>query len=124
MEKIEWLPFIKAALERNPVCFNDLGEKDTHEVYNIIKSLPDESIYDSNRLALPDEVWNFKRGDGIEKALLLADIIIQRVSSGRITIHIRNEKVSLESGRDVYHFSSGKNFRKTIEIKGREIHVK
>ena len=43
-----------------------------------LQILPDESIYDGNRLALPDEVWNFRRGDGIEKAFLLADFIIQK----------------------------------------------
>ncbi len=43
--------------------------------------MPDQSIYDDQRLALPDEVWNFRRGDGIEKALLLADYIIQKDNS-------------------------------------------
>ena len=70
MDKIDWLPFIKAAIERNPVCFTDLNEKNISEVYNILQNMPDESIYDGKRLALPDEVWNFRRGDGIEKALL------------------------------------------------------
>ena len=50
-------------------------ERAYQEVYNILHDMPDESIYEGKRLALPDEVWNFKRGDGIEKALLLADFI-------------------------------------------------
>ena len=46
--------------------------------------MPDESIYDGKRLALPDEVWNFRRGDGIEKALLLADFIIHKDNSSTV----------------------------------------
>ncbi len=75
MDKIDWRPFIKAAVERNPVSFTDLNEKNNYEVYSMLKELPVESIYDGNRLALPDEVWNFRRGDGIEKAFLLADFL-------------------------------------------------
>ena len=32
MDKIDWLPFIKAAIERNPVCFTDLNGKSAAEV--------------------------------------------------------------------------------------------
>ena len=123
MDNIDWLPFIKAALERNPVCFNDLSEKSTGQVFEILLNLPDESIYDNNRLALPDEIWNFKRGDGIEKALLLADIIIQRDSSAIIEININKEKVVLESAGLEFQFTSGKTFRKKILINGTEILV-
>ena len=38
MDKIDWLPFIKAAIERNPVCFTDLNGKTTSEVYNILQT--------------------------------------------------------------------------------------
>src|ERR1035437_4679767 len=77
MDKIDWLPFIKAAIERNPVCFTELNGKNISEVYSILTNMVNDSIYDENRLALPDEVWNFKHGDGIEKALLLADFLHQ-----------------------------------------------
>lgn len=116
MDKIDWLPFLKAAMERNPVCFNDLSEKSNDQVYDILISLPDESIYDSNRLALPDEIWNFKLGDGIEKAILLADIIIQKDSSASVGINISGEKVVLESEGSKFHFTSRKNFIKSIRI--------
>ncbi|MBI5009415.1 MAG: hypothetical protein HZB98_07155 [Bacteroidia bacterium] len=33
MERIDWRPFIKAAIERNPVCFNDLSGKDIDQIY-------------------------------------------------------------------------------------------
>jgi hypothetical protein len=72
MDVISWLPFVKAAMERNPVCFNDLNGKSTEDVFNILHDMPDNSIYDSNRLAQPDEVWNFRRGDGIEKSIRIS----------------------------------------------------
>lgn len=118
MDEIDWRPYVKAAIERNPVSFNDLYEKNNYEVYSILKELPIESIYDGNRLALPDEVWNFRRGDGIEKAFLLADFIHHKDKASTVTIEIDNEKVSLASGGHQFHFISVKKLKKTIVIKG------
>ena len=123
MDKIDWLPFLKAGIERNPVCFNDLSEKSITQIYELLITMSDESIYDSNRLALPDEVWNFKRGDGIEKAILLADIMILKDSSASVEINISGDKVVLESDGKKFDFNSQKNFRKKIRIKGSEITV-
>jgi hypothetical protein len=114
MDKIDWLPFIKAAIERNPVCFSDLNGKTAKEVFNILSEIPDQSIYDGKRLALPDEVWNFKRGDGIEKAILMADYIIHNDPFSPFTIEIDNSRVLLKRERDEYSFSSEKNFKKKI----------
>jgi hypothetical protein len=123
MDKIDWLPFIKAAIERNPVCFTDLSEKNLTEVYSLLIEMPDESIYEGQRLALPDEVWNFKRGDGIEKCLLLADLISNRDNGSEIGIEIENHNVALYfSGRD-FHFHSHKNFRKSIQINGNKYQI-
>ena len=36
MDKISWLPFVKAAIERNPVCFNELNGKSIQEVVEIL----------------------------------------------------------------------------------------
>ncbi len=118
MDKIDWLPFIKAAIERNPVCFTDLNGKGNSEVYSILKNMSDESIYDGQRLALPDEVWNFRRGDGIEKALLLADFLLHNNDSKEISIEIENKKILLTSNGNKFHFTSHKNFRKSIKISG------
>ena len=68
MEKIEWEPYIKASVERNPVSIDAAKSKSIEEIIDTIDSMVNSSIYDKNRLALPDEVWNFGRGDGIEKA--------------------------------------------------------
>ena len=74
-----WKPFLKAAYERNPVCFEALKDKNHDEIYEILQKLPDESIYKEDfRLAQPDEVWNFQRGDGLEKAIMLASIISRK----------------------------------------------
>ena len=123
MDKIDWLPFVKASVERNPVCFTDLTGKANSEVYKILSEMPDQSIYDNSRLALPDEVWNFKRGDGIEKAILLADFIMQHDSSSELVIEIDNRKVILHSNRNDFQFKSQKNFSKTIRISGKEYRI-
>ena len=123
MDSINWLPFIKAAIERNPVCFTDLYEKDISGVYSILSDMPDESIYDGQRLALPDEVWNFKRGDGIEKSLLLAAFSINRDSSKEVIIKIENHNVNLICMEKEYHFSTKKNLTKSIRIKGTQYQI-
>jgi len=123
MDLIDWQPFIKAAIERNPVSFNDLNEKTIHEVYSILKDLPVESIYDDTRLALPDEVWNFQMGDGIEKAFLLADFLIHSDKSASLSIEINREEVVLSCGGHEFHFISHKNLKKSITIRGNEYKV-
>jgi hypothetical protein len=120
MDMIDWLPFVKAAIERNPVCFTDLNGRSVTEVYKILDKMTDESIYDGNRLALPDEVWNFCRGDGIEKAFLLADFITQMDSSSSLLIEIRNKKVCLSFNGQNYLFTSSKSFGKSVKISGNE----
>jgi len=116
MDITDWKPFVKAAIERNPVCFTDLNGKSHKEVYDILIKLSDESIYDGSRLALPDEVWNFRRGDGIEKSLLLADFILHYDNSAEINIKINTNTVHLSYKGSIYHFVSGKNFNRAIHI--------
>jgi hypothetical protein len=123
MDRIDWLPFVKAALERNPVCFNELAGRSAEEVCKLLAEMPNQSIYDDKRLALPDEVWNFGRGDGIEKALLLADFIIQSNKSAAISIAGENKKVSLTYDNKEYIFESEKKIRKTIAIRGKEYKI-
>jgi hypothetical protein len=116
MERIDWIPFIKAAIERNPVCFTELNGKEIRDVYNILQTMPDESIYEGQRLALPDEVWNFRRGDGIEKALLIADFLIHRHPDIEVGIEINNHEVTMKFQDRKLHFRSHKKFRKSITI--------
>lgn len=118
MDRIDWLPFVKSAIERNPVCFTDLNGKSIGEIFNVVSSLSSESIYNSSRLALPDEVWNFRRGDGIEKALLLADIIVQKNNDADLLLEINRKDVSLKYNGDKFQFTSDKGFAKKIRISG------
>lgn len=118
MDKIDWRPFIKAAIERNPVCINELNGKTIRDVYEILAAMPDQSIYDGKRLALPDEVWNFRRGDGIEKAILLADFIHQKDNSSSISIEIEKKNIRLIYNGNEFNFHSSKSLNKTISIKG------
>jgi hypothetical protein len=124
MDRADWLPYIKASIERNPVCFTDLNGKSANEVYKILQTMPDDSIYDNKRLALPDEVWNFRRGDGIEKAILLADFIINMDRDSTVLIDIENKKVNLTYLGNIFHFSSHKSFIKSIRISGRDYTIK
>jgi hypothetical protein len=123
MDLIDWHPFIKAALERNPVCVNELAGKSNEEVWKLLTQMPNHSIYDDKRLALPDEVWNFGRGDGMEKALLLADVIIQNDKSADISIVADIKRISLTYHKKVYIFESEKKFRKTILLSGGEYSI-
>jgi hypothetical protein len=116
MDKADWLPFIKASVERNPVCLTDLGQISPEEVYEILQGLPNESIYDGHRLSLPDEVWNFKRGDGIEKALLMADYLINRFPDQSTDIEIENKSVAVGFNGTYFRFDSAKGFKKRIQI--------
>jgi hypothetical protein len=118
MDKIDWLPFVKAAIERNPVCLTDLKGKNAADVYSILQDMSEESIYDGTRLALPDEVWNFRRGDGIEKAFLLADFIHVTNNTLPVSISIENKKVLLKTNEAEYLFTSNKNLTKSILISG------
>jgi hypothetical protein len=124
MDKTDWLPFVKAAIERNPVCINDLNKKSIEEVYEILLQLPEKSIYDHKRLALPDEVWNFRRGDGIEKALLMADVIMLRENSATVSINIEEKNVTLDFNGRKYRFYSVKGFRKHIQISDNKYIIK
>lgn len=72
----EAAPFAKAALERSPVSKSALAGLPPETALDRISALPDESIYDGlGRVAQPDEVWNFGRGDGLEKCFLAANAV-------------------------------------------------
>jgi hypothetical protein len=118
MDIIDWEPFIKAALERNPVCFETTDRLSVAEVHNLLLSLDNISIYDDVRLAQPDEVWNFRRGDGIEKSLLLAAVILRSDKEASVSISIRKTSVILTYNGNSYKFESAKSIEKQIEILG------
>ena len=89
-------PFVQAALQRNPVSKFALGGSRScaTEVVARLAALPNESIYDGpSRLAQPDEVWNFGRGDGLEKCLLAANVL------GGTEIRVDGDRALLFDGK-------------------------
>jgi hypothetical protein len=116
MEYCDWGPFLKAAMERNPVSIAYFREKDPKQVSEQLARWPDESIYEGNRLSMPDEVVNFKRGDGIEKALTLANIIRSRLPGEKISLEINDREVRLRTKQGQYLFDSRKQFRLEISF--------
>ena len=116
MDLIDWHPFIKAAIERNPVAYGFLSDKSPENLYSIIRDLENVSIYEGNRLALPDETWNFRRGDGIEKALLMANIIATRDPNTELNISISGTLVQFYLGGRSFRFNSAKSLKRRIRI--------
>ncbi|MCK5093346.1 MAG: hypothetical protein KAR18_01395 [Spirochaetes bacterium] len=116
MENIPWEPYIKASIERNPVNLEALKGKSMDDVTGIIQALGGTSIYSGNRCALPDEVWNYQRGDGIEKAVLLANVIKSRYPEKEVKISIEGETVELISDEISQTFPSLKTLTKEIIV--------
>ncbi len=116
MDTADWLPFVKAAIERNPVAFEYLDGKSPDEAYEIIEKFENVSIYPEKRLAQPDEVWNFGRGDGVEKAFLLASWIRKDNPGSKMEIVIDGNKVLLHSVKGSFLFTSGKGFARSVTI--------
>jgi len=115
MESCDWAPFIKAAVERNPVSIQVAESMSVEQVYTWLEGMKNVSIYDGKRLAQPDEVANYKTGDGLEKAFLLADVIRQKNSEQNIELTVDNNEVILK-GQSEYRFVSDKGFKKRIKI--------
>ena len=115
MQTCCWQPFMKAAIERNPVSIEVVKDKDVTEVYDWLKGKVNESIYDGKRLAQPDEVVNYGRGDGVEKAITLANIISSRDPQQRIEILIDGRDVIVRAGKE-YRFESDKGFEKELIV--------
>jgi hypothetical protein len=116
MDKIDWKPFVKAALERNPVSLEGLKDKTADTVYHLISGMPNDSIYDTQRLAQPDEVWNFGRGDGVEKAFLFANYLCNEMKQNDLNLIVEKAMVTLESNHVKYSFSSVKNIIKQMNL--------
>jgi len=115
MGTCDWTPFVKAAVERNPVSIEMASNLSIEQAYQWLSGLANESIYPDNRLAQPDEVVNYGRGDGFEKALALANVIRQRSPDEDIEIIAEGDSVVLK-GQNEHRFLSGKGFEKHITI--------
>ncbi|MDO9542807.1 MAG: hypothetical protein Q7J98_10860 [Kiritimatiellia bacterium] len=105
-------PFLLAAMERSPVSIAAAKKLKDDQISAEVEKMPDKSIYDeAARLAQPDEVWNYKRGDGLEKAILLANILHQRHPAEKITIAIAPDEAKLNLGQRTFRFPTGKKLK-------------
>jgi hypothetical protein len=116
MDSCDWRPFLKAAMERCPVSIEACKEKSDQQVYAWLHSMSNESIYDGNRLAQPDEVVNYTTGDGVEKALTLANILCARNPGKTIELDIAGQDAILADSDKQYRFISTKNFQKKLQL--------
>lgn len=97
LNRMEPEPFLKAALQRSPVSIAGCKDLNDQAVVALVRSFAEESIYDEpGRLAQPDEVWNYRRGDGVEKALLLANVLQARHPEALLTIQAAPDQATLE----------------------------
>jgi len=115
METCDWVPFIKAAVQRNPVSVQAVESMSIEQVYTWLEQMKNNSIYNGKRLAQPDEVANYETGDGLEKAFFLANIIHQRNPDQDIEITVHNNDVILKGQRQ-FRFVSDKGLEKQVQI--------
>jgi hypothetical protein len=113
LNRTESEPFILAATQRNPVSLVATRDLPEDRLADAVRKLDDASIYDDpGRLAQPDEVWNYRRGDGAEKALLLANLIRGRHPDVKIRVEIAPDRVTLHAPGGPHSFASSKQLRK------------
>jgi hypothetical protein len=122
MAVCDWQPFIKSAIERSPVSIEATKDMSVEQIFGWLKDMPNESIYDAQRLAQPDEVANYRTADGIEKAITLANILHSRDSQSKIAINIDKNKVVVDTGKK-FEFSTSKQSQKNIVISGEEYKI-
>lgn len=108
MKRAPWKPFLKAALERNPVSISGAGKLDADQLAEKLKNMETVSIYDGSRMAQPDEVWNYNRGDGLEKAICMMNVLREKYPEDRIALKGDKENVCVVSGNREYVFQTGK----------------
>jgi hypothetical protein len=115
MEGCDWAPFIKAAVERSPVSLGMVESMSVEQVFAWLGQMKNASIYDGKRLAQPDEVVNYKTGDGLEKAFLLANVIRRRDPQQNIEVIVDKNDIVLK-GQNEFRFISDKNLKKYVHI--------
>ena len=116
MAHCDWGPFLKAAVERSPVSARAAESMSDVEVIAHLEAMPNESIYDGTRLAQPDEVWNYGRGDGLERAICLAGIFKARRPGERVQVRSDGATVTLTFGPESVTWSSAKGLGADLSV--------
>ena len=108
LSRVDPRPYLKAAIERSPVCIAAARALETPMVVACLREMADESIYDSTRAAQPDEVWNAHRGDGFEKAVALAAVLHARKPDVPFALRAAGETAILAFDGTEYAFPTRK----------------
>ena len=105
-------PYVYSSIQRSPVSVGGSHSLDDAALVEKIQAMPNESIYDgAGRLAQPDEVWNYQRGDGVEKAMLLANLLRARHPSANITVWVAPDRAICELDTRRFEFPSTKQLK-------------
>ncbi len=109
LSRTEPEPFLLAAVQRCPVSLEATKELSDDDLQEVLDGMGEDSIYDGPvRLAQPDEVWNFRTGDGIEKALLVANVLRARDAGSSLTLTVDGGEACLRGGAREWHFATAK----------------
>jgi hypothetical protein len=112
----DWAPFLKAAFERNPVCIEATRDLSDDALFQCLENMPNESIYDGTHIAQPDEVWNFQRGDGLERAITFSNVWKSRHPGATIGLAASGSTVVLKMGGKEFCFESSKGLVKQLAL--------
>jgi hypothetical protein len=108
MTRAPWRPFLKAAMERSPVSIAASKDLDLEQVAEALHTMDNESIYSGTRMAQPDEVWNYRRGDGLEKALCLMNIVKSRAPQDPVSLDGDGVTIVVKTGEREHRFLTAK----------------
>lgn len=111
---VDWAPFLKAGFERNPVVIEANKDVSDDELIERFETLTNESIYDGSRIAQPDEVWNFQRGDGLERAIALSNVWKSRHPEAQLELTSKAHHVVLQLDDRTVTFESTKGLEKQL----------
>jgi len=115
LNRVDPWPYLLASVERSPVSLAGVSDMSDEEVLSAIDALPSESVYDDvGRLAHPDEVWNYGRGDGAEKAVLLANVLHARRPDYNLVLEVGPGSATLTCGDDRFVFESSKGLKQQV----------
>ncbi|MFC1893563.1 hypothetical protein ACFLYR_05985 [Chloroflexota bacterium] len=67
-----------------------------------------QNAFSSTFVLMDEEVWNYGRGDGLEKCVLIANILHSRMPDEEMAIEVYPDSACLKVGQDAYDFSSRK----------------
>ncbi len=112
----DWKPFFHAALERNPVCISATRDWSMEHLIQTVQEWTSESIYDGARMAQPDELWNYRRGDGAEKAVLMSSLLLSRNPRQEVNIEFNGAEATVLQGDMQVTYPQNKGLRGSVRI--------